>query len=275
MKKIKPGIYENIPNEEYHRGAFKGILSKTQLDRFAEHPSLYLQGLNMPESDTEALLVGRALHERLEFWDEPEKYFSKYVAADGRSKEAKEAKENPDKVYLSKANGELIESMFSAVMSHPGARALLEAPGVCEETFVWEIGGVLCKCRADKRITEDFETSWGPFLNKNLLVDWKTASTMAFDRMERTLKTYRYDVQAAWIEAGTSAILREATGPLVHVVIEKGGLNRVLCVTVDETDVKTAGEMMLNEIEAFAKCKASGQWDLFKNIEIWRYNADD
>lgn len=275
MKKIKPGLYENIPNEEYHRGKFKGILSKTQLDRFAEHPSLYLQGLNSSESDTEALLVGRALHERLEFWDEQEKYFEKYISADGRSKEAKEAKEDPDKVFLSKANGELVESMFNAVLSHPGARALLEAPGKCEETFVWDSNGVLCKCRPDKRITEDVQTSWGPFLNKNLLVDWKTINTMALERVERTLKSFRYDVQAAWIEAGTAAVLQEETGPLVHVLIEKGGLNRVLCVTIDDTDVKTAGEMMTNEVEAFAKCQASGHWDLFKNIEIWRYNENE
>lgn len=278
MSEIKPGRYPGVSNEEYHRGKFKEILSKTKLDAFSEHPSLYLQAMNQKHGgESRALVVGQAFHYRIEHWQDKSKFDEVFVVADGRSTKAKEAKEDPNKVHLTMIEGDDIERMVQAVLLHPASRALLEAPGELEETFVWEHSpsGVLCKCRPDKRLTEDYETHLGATLPANLLIDWKTINGNDWKWMTNRLKDYRYDVQAAWIEDGVSSVLGEIAGPMVHVLVEKGGWDRVLCVTIDESDVKAAKGLMDNDLERFAKSQKSGKWDLFKNIEVWRVNSHE
>lgn len=151
MKKLKPGIYPDMPFPEYL--AHKELISNSFLGRLDECPAK--SQVEMKETD--ALVIGRATHA---FILEGEDVFNKDYAVkpEGLKRNTKVGKaaygklllENPGKEIIKEKDFLNIQGMREAVFSHPLAKDIL-AGGAIEQTIVWkcQVTGVLCKSRVD------------------------------------------------------------------------------------------------------------------------------
>lgn len=85
---MQPGIYYDISNEDYHRGA--GI-SKSQLDDIAINPAIFQWRKEAPEDDEKkaALDMGTALHCLLL---EPEEFDKRFIVAPAFNRRTNEGK---------------------------------------------------------------------------------------------------------------------------------------------------------------------------------------
>ena len=183
------GVVLDMPEDEYHGGdELSSSAAKAIMKSPRHYEYTYLQGHSVSNSSFD---LGTAVHAKLlgvgaEVVSVPEEYLS----SDGgvRSKEAKEWKataEGEGKVVLAKKTVAEMNAIAESVLSHPYARALLEAPGTAE-TSVFSTcpeTGVKMRCRFDK-------------LNENGLgVDLKTTKDVEPWSFAMAVKKLGYDLQ--------------------------------------------------------------------------------
>ena len=188
---IKPGLYLDISNDDYHKGP--GI-SKTTLDNFSTDPESVIWSKNCPQ-DKEKLTTldfGDAMHA---ICLEPDRLKTDFIVKPsfnlrtnkGKEEEKAFLDENKHKKVLTKDQIKKLELMFGSIMAHPRSRKLIESEGIAEASYFWEDKetGLLCKCRPDKNIQ-----------SKNLLVDVKTTSDLK--TFKYSVDDFKYYVQAPW-----------------------------------------------------------------------------
>lgn len=141
---MQPGIYYDISNEDYHRGA--GI-SKSQLDDIAINPAIFQWRKEAPEDDVNkaALDMGTALHCLLL---EPEEFDKRFIIApafnrrtnDGKADEQRFLKdcESTGMTVMDAEQGRKLQLMRASALAHPAARWLLEAEGRQEASIYWK-----------------------------------------------------------------------------------------------------------------------------------------
>ncbi len=159
---MKPGIYYDISNEDYHSGA--GV-SKSQLDMIAKEAALLLWNKGAPEDEEKrnALDMGTALHCLLL---EPDEFHNRFIEAPefnrrtnaGKADEKEFLKQCADtkKTVMDYEQHRKLKIMRESVMAHPGARKLLEYEGFCESSVYWNDPETseLCRIRPDKLIPD-------------------------------------------------------------------------------------------------------------------------
>lgn len=142
-----PGLYENIPNEEYHDD--KEWLSSSQI-KVALHSAhaykWFVLDKKGEKRTKKAFDFGTAVHKLvLEHSDFNNEYFvadlSKLDLRKKADKEKLEALEVEagEKILLSKFDFENAVKCYDSIMSHPDAKKLLELPGVSESSIYVEL----------------------------------------------------------------------------------------------------------------------------------------
>lgn len=140
---MKPGIYFDISNEDYHAG--DGV-SKSQLDMVAKNPALlkWVQAAPEDEEKKSALDMGTALHCLLLEHGEFDKRFIVSPKFERRTKQGKADEEaflrdiaDMGISVLDAEQWRKLELMRDSAMAHPAARWMLEAPGYCEASMYW------------------------------------------------------------------------------------------------------------------------------------------
>lgn len=130
---MKPGIYFDISNEDYHAG--DGV-SKSQLDMVAKNPALlkWVQAAPEDEEKKSALDMGTALHCLLLEHGEFDKRFIVSPKFDRRTKQGKADEEaflrdvaDMGITVLDVEQWRKLELMRDSAMAHPAARWMLEA----------------------------------------------------------------------------------------------------------------------------------------------------
>ena len=197
---IQPGIYYDMSNHDYHRGA--GI-SKSGLDWVEDNPSQLIWSQNAPrdEDALKALDYGTAVHTILL---EPELFDSQFVVGPDharRSNAEKEAwtkfeEENKDRTILTANEYRKLMIMRDSVFAHPVASMIFEANGYNEASIFWEDEetGELCRIRPDRVIDLD---------GQPVIVDVKKVAGL--DRFEQHAEEFRYHVQDAMYSEGYKA----------------------------------------------------------------------
>lgn len=204
---MKPGIYHDISNEDYHAGA--GV-SKSQLDMVAMSPALLKWQKSAPV-DTEklkALDMGSALHCILL---EPDEFDKRFIVAPQFNRRTNQGKEDEaaflrdvegmGMTVMDAEQGRKLQLMRDSAMAHPAARWLLEAEGHAESSFYWndEETGELCRTRPDR------------YLKKHpVMLDVKKVADM--DRFARHVEEFRYHVQDAMYREGFKQVTGEQPG---------------------------------------------------------------
>lgn len=261
---MKPGIYFDISNEDYHAG--DGV-SKSQLDMVAMSPAL-LKWQKAAPVDTEklkALDMGTALHCLLL---EPEEFDKRFIVAPefnrrttkGKADEASFLRDvdGMGMTVMDDEQGRKLQLMRDSAMAHPAARWMLEAQGHCEASMYWndEETGELCRIRPDKWL-RDF----------NAIVDVKKVADM--ERFARHIQEFRYHVQDAMYREGALKATGQPHGFFFLAVSETIDCGRypVRVFELDAADVDAGHALFRRDLNTYHQCRTSNDWGGVETIK--------
>jgi len=260
-----PGIYPDIPGEDYHgREICDGpSISASGLKQVLDCPVKYwwnspLNPQRPDEKRTKALSLGAAAHDLLlleEGWQS--RYF---VVPDGFS--AAHTKKWADLMpeyeaavargatILTAKQHETVLAMHAALQDHKTACAAL-SNGVPEQTLAWKDKetGVWLRCRPD-------------FLpNKlTLIPDYKTAADASAKAFQKAVWDHRYHMQAALYLDGIEAVTGTRPRSFFFVVQEKEPPYLVEIYALSERALWAGQIMMRKAVQRFADCLSTDRW---------------
>lgn len=261
---LKPGIYPDITNREYHADS---ALGSTSIKTLALKTPAHYQWDKLNPKHSDAFNTGTAVHELV-----LEGEFKTVVELEHDSYRSKAAQEDRDKAYadgltpmLSK---DLIEvyAMRDAVMRNPLAWDAFRGH-IPEQSYFWEEAGQMFKVRPDA-------------LKPGLITDLKTCQSASPNEFAKTAYNFGYFISAALYVDG----VKELTGEecrFQFVNVEKSGqyLTSVVELTPDALDY---GRAMIDRAKRIhAECTESGNWPGYPafttvNLPMWaNYEMDD
>ena len=272
----KPGLYSGIPLDDYHaQHVCAGpSFSSTNLRRVLEanggspaHMFAEWGGnpARIEAEETDAMILGRAVHH----WLLGEARFSKTFAiqpdemADPKTGELKawHGSRNACKEWLNAAAelGLYVLSGKDVELMQGMARALERDPlveqgilrGVIERSFIWrdKETGLWLKARPDVIPTES-----GDF------ADLKTARSIQYGDLMRTVSERAYHQQAALVSEGASICAGIETSSFTFVFVEKKPPFCVRNVHLKPDDLKLGARQNRVALRLIASCLASGRW---------------
>ncbi|WP_289992032.1 PD-(D/E)XK nuclease-like domain-containing protein [Photorhabdus laumondii] len=254
---MKPGIYYDISNENYHNG--EGV-SKSQLDDIAKSPAFYRWKKNAP-IDTEklkALDMGTALHCLLL---EPDEFSNRFIEAPEFNRRTNQGKadekeflkdcEKTGKTVMDYERHRKLKLMRDSVMAHHAARYFLEADGYNEASIYWSDTDTdeLCRIRPDKFL-----------LNQPVIVDVKKVADM--ERFPCHIEEFRYHVQNAMYQEGYLRHFGESPLFLFIAVSESIDCARypVRVFELDSDDVDVGFNLFKQNLHIFHECRINDDW---------------
>ena len=194
----KAWVFKDIPNKDYHAGV--GV-SSSFIRRFGESQ---LHAIEHQQETTPAMKFGTAAHSLLV---EGQEAFDKEVWVMSGSpytkayKEEKAEHESYDRIVLHEDVASTIFSMKDKMIYE--GNAYLDAKGkVAESSFYWYEDDVLCKCRPDL-ICPPLDNPNSK--NEIVIVDYKTTQSVEPYTFAKSVKKFRYDLQAAYYRRGMEA----------------------------------------------------------------------
>ena len=253
MKTVKPGIYPDMPFEEYLSIDALSKSGMVKLDRSPAH-------FKAPEKPRAAksihdMDVGHAFHTATL---EPELYRSRY-AVTGLSlttkagKEFKEEVEAEGKTLIKQVDHINIQAMAKAVHDHPDASILAES-GLSEASFFWiDPGyGFLCKCRADKVTTN------------RMVPDLKSTGDARREAFSKIYFNMKYHWQAYWYLNGISIATGEPHDDFPIVVCERDNPYGVNVFFADPQALLMAMEDIDRLKAIYADCLEKDKWPCYE-----------
>ncbi|OCA53904.1 PD-(D/E)XK nuclease-like domain-containing protein [Photorhabdus namnaonensis] len=254
---MKPGIYYDISNEDYHNG--EGV-SKSQLDDIAKSPAFYRWKKNAP-IDTEklkALDMGTALHCLLL---EPDEFSNRFIEAPEFNRRTNQGKadekeflkdcEKTGKTVMDYEQHRKLKLMRDSVMAHHAARYFLEADGYNEASIYWSDPDTdeLCRIKPDKFL-----------LNQPVIVDVKKVADM--ERFPCHIEEFRYHVQNAMYQEGYLRHFGESPLFLFIAVSESIDCARypVRVFELDSDDVDVGFNLFKQNLHIFHECRINDDW---------------
>lgn len=253
---MKPGIYHDLSNEEYHGGP--GI-SKSHLDAVADNPRKYWQAYVNPEraprEPTPAMVIGTAIHAAIL---EPDLFSKTYVVAPDISRRSNAGKEeyarwledHEGAIVLTQEQYDTAVGAADSVLSNHEALDLL-SHGSPEESFfaIEPDTGELVKCRTDWRHPE------------RGIVDVKSTEDASPDGFIRSVFKYNYHVQVAWYRDVIEAAL-DAPAPAdwVFIAVEKTPPYAVGLYRVPEAMVRAGRQLARERLNRIVECRRTNTW---------------
>jgi exodeoxyribonuclease VIII len=252
---IKPGVYPDISNDDYHSGP--GI-SNSGLNLLRKSPKHYWAAYLDPDREereaTPALRLGSAIHSAIL---EPHKFTNEFVAApevDRRTKEGKDIYA----AFLAKAEGrtvitakemETVGRVARSVMTHKVYRKVFEREmGKAETSIYWEDkdSGVLCRIRPD-------------WLGAGVILDVKTTEDASPDAFMRSIFTYGYHRQAAFYIDGCRQSGIDP-GAFMFMALEKSSPYAVAFYYAEPEMIEQGRKEYKKLLRIYADCLATGNW---------------
>jgi hypothetical protein len=238
-----------VPETEYHADpAFSQSQAKVLLDS----PARYRWQRDNPPGPRDVFDFGHAVHAKvlgigLDFW--------RIDADDWRTvairKERDDARANGFVPMLGK-DLDKAQRMASAVLTHPGARRILETEGDVEASMWWtdKDTDVECRGRVDKLAATD-----GGLVN----VDLKSTTDASPRAFAKAAANYLYHLQAAAYEDG----LRHVSGeecPTVLIVVEKEPPHLVALYEFPAEEVARGLDKWRDALDALVKYREADYW---------------
>lgn len=255
---MKPGIYYDMPHKEYHS---IDALSRGRLSQLKKSPAHMKYYLDHPEErDSEALILGEALHALVL---EPDTFNSRFAVepeVNKRTKAGREAIETirqrfPEKTLISPKLWELAIRLAETITLHETIPALLH-PCKKEVSLFWERDGVLCKARLDA-----WDQEFG------VIYDVKTCQDASEQGFFRAVRDHDYQMQAHWYLDGLNR-LGEKAEKFIWIPIEKKppyGVSIRECGSGLLSDGKTDIERYF---EKYVYCKANDYWPGYSTAPV-------
>lgn len=256
----KAWVFKNIPNKDYHAGV--GV-SSSFIRRFGESQ---LHAIEHQQETTSAMKFGTAAHSLLV---EGQEAFDKEVWVMSGSpytkayKEEKAEHESYDRIVLHEDVASTIFSMKDKMIYE--GNAYLDAKGkVAESSFYWYEDDVLCKCRPDLICP--------PLDNPNskdeiVIVDYKTTQSVEPYTFAKSVKKFRYDLQASYYRRGMEAAGYKV-GSFVFVAQEKTYpyASKVFRMTKEQMDF--GWSIMETYLEDFKEYKKGKPLSIYNSANV-------
>lgn len=261
---MKPGVYSNIPFDEYLK---IDALSSSGLKALMKSPAHFKASKEEEGKGTSAKKMGSAIHTALL---EPKRYSEEYVIAGdeikGNSKAAREQKaayyqEFGEDQVLTEKEGAIVRRVREAAESNHKLKSYLERISDVELTVVFEYRGVLFKCRYDAVIPE-------------IILDLKTALTAeptAFYR--KAILKYRYDIQSS-LYLLSSQVLGLGYKRFIFLAIEKTKPYGISFHEADMSVHKSNHITIKSLIEIYKQCQETDHWPCYEQ-ETYRFELPE
>lgn len=254
---MKPGIYPDILNEDYHAGP--GI-SASGLKLIAERSPLhywsaYLDPKREPRKTTPAMILGTAIHAAVL---EPDTFGERFYPApdvDRRTKEGKMLYETAfgiaaeqNATLISAADFEAALKIQNSCRQHPLAQAIFDE-GAAEQSVFWidPETEVLCKCRPD-------------WLMPGAILDVKSAEDASEEKFKTSAYNYRYHLQAAFYMDGMAAAWGEMPEAFMFLAHEKTAPWASAYYFADGEMIDAGRAEYRKALRLYADCLSSDKW---------------
>lgn len=247
---LDPGLYPDIPDVVYLADQ---AVSQSGLKVLLDCPARYKWQRDNPPPPKDVYDFGHAVHAKvlgtgLEVVE---------VTADTwQTKAAREAKAEAHaagKVPLLTKDITKVNVMVEAVLTHPAARAILEAEGESELSAWWTDPetGVECRGRYDRLTAMADGTP--------VICDLKTAASAAPSRFAKSVFDFGYHAQRAHYVAGHEVITGEPA-EFVIVVVEKEPPHIVEVYTLDAVAVERGEWAIRDALDLYVRCTLANDW---------------
>lgn len=246
--KQKPGIYENVPYEQY--ATWEGF-NTTQIKLLqVESPRAMRHVLLHGAESTDALEQGIGTHVRLL---EPETYEERFVVYEGRRQgkvwDEWEAEQiGAGKEILTLKQHTEVCAMADAVRAHAHARELLECEGRAEVSAVWRdpTTGALCKGRID-------------WVTPQFIVCLKTAADMRPFAFTNQATRLMYHLQMAAYQSAMWA-LGYTIGKCYWIAVGKKAWHDVAVYELDDKTLNRGLTLWEEGLQRAMECERNQHW---------------
>jgi len=249
---MKPGIYNDLPADQYHADPAYSFSAIKQAMRSPAHLKAWL---TTPPEQTPAMRIGTLTHLAVL---QPDLFGSTTAVApivDRRTKEGKSIWEqfqaqNTGKEIITNDEREQLTAMRDSVRIHPAASALL-GEGTAEVSVFNQCveTGLPLKARMD-------------WVRENAIVDLKTTEDASPAGFAKSVSNYRYDLQAAHYRR---MLKLQGRGdlPFYLIAVEKEAPFAVAVYRLDEGDLTLADMQMQQQLRAIASCCEFNSWPAY------------
>jgi hypothetical protein len=276
----KPGAYQDIPNEEYHRNAdllpapslsssgAKKLLAQSPFHFWFDSP---MNPDRPEEEDKSHFAIGKAAHDMLLLEDRfPEHYhmlpegfaWNKTKVMPEAIAEAAAARD-AGLCLIKFDDAETVERVVAALRANPLAVAAL-TNGVTEETLAWqdEETGVWLRARPDFR--SNTIVTGGPV---RLDVDLKFMAPTHCPpaAFQRAIANFGFHQSAAFYADGLKATHGHAPTNRLHIVVEKDAPWSVSLYELPEEDLTRGRFLNRRAIRLFAECLSADRWPAYSD----------
>jgi exodeoxyribonuclease VIII len=181
---------------------------------------------------------------------EPDKVDERYIAAPHHDRRTKEYKiwanhyATDSRTIVSAKEWDTANACSDAVYDNPFASALFTTNGIVEASYRFKHRGIQCKFRPDKLIAE-----------RKIVVDLKTISECTLPEILRSVRKYKYGLQAAHYTVGAETVCGGTERfSFYFVFVETSAPFRCCCLQVLpdslENKIETWGEKLCELVAA-------------------------
>lgn len=261
---IKPGIYRDLSNKDYH--ADKNSLSRSSIKDFYRNPRYYWamhlyenRIISIPTTD---MILGSAFHtmilEQEKFDLEYEIYPEKVLLKD-EGREAYEAYkqkcheiEMSNKIILKKEDYFNLLEMKLSVHKSKRVCELLYG-GEIEKSFFWEDkdSGLILKARPD-------------CLHENMIVDLKTIHDASLNSFQRSMVDGWYHVQGAMIRDAIRNLENREISTVINVCVEKKYPYCIGIYVIDEYALDYGESLYKRVLLSMKSCIINNEFEDYK-----------
>ena len=250
-----------MPDHEYHA---RPELSSTEARLLLDSPAKYRWKKDHPPliAPSKKFDVGSAVHAKVLGKGAAVVLIPDGILASNGAASTLEAKRFVEdaraagQIPLKQAEFEPINAAAESVLAHPLARALFDQPGDAEVSVFAEIDGTPVRARFDYLPDQQDR--------RRTCVDLKTTADASFRAFERSMTTYRYDVQLGWY----LSVLDASVGPMPHglepefvfVAVEKDPPYLVAVHAITPQWAQLAADAAAKARHRYAECVESGMW---------------
>jgi exodeoxyribonuclease VIII len=254
VKLPAPGLYRNVPAEEYFAWE---ALDYSLLKELSRSPAHCYHAQTTPQKDTAARVLGQATHVAVL---EPKEFSKVYAVAPtldrrttkGKATWKKWQEQNPNAIILRREDYNECMELSLAVQRNPLAASLIANATLREVSIVWkdEKTGFMCKSRIDL-ITEH-----GPW---TYVLDFKTARSAAKFAFARDAARFRYhDQSAMYLTAADSVSPRQRR--YGWIVAEKEPPYMTAVYELASEAIDQGYQNIRRYLDKYAECAKAGRW---------------
>lgn len=263
MPDMKPGVYRDISNTDYHAG--KG-LGASHLRELLRSPLHYMTSINTPSKETPAMKLGTAVHCAIL---EPERFEIEYIKAPSIDRRTKDGKalwselEQSGRIVLSSDEYLKITQMANAVRNHEIASKLISG-GAAEQSVYWnqkvsslDVPEILCKARPDYI---------KPLKKGYVIADIKTTQDASISEFQKkAYYQWLYHLQAAHYLRGFEAVTGEKVIAFMYIAIESEPPYAISVFKAGDDYIQAGMKKTQELYELYASCVANNNWPSYSS----------